>query len=246
MQLAPRTSQATLVAVVVSFILTALSSLRARGLRQTLLFIILGLLLPIAAEYHAINHARILRHHLQPQLKGVPLAIGLAWYITGYNTFAMIESLLAQFGIPSRWRALLLPVATAVTATSMDLVTDVALLDQGYWEWTIDGAYAADVSGPNGKRGVPLENYVGWLVLTSLVTGLFVLLRGKDAEPRGAHLARAGRQSALLLLPSYAGAAAWEAQRRRWRYILYSALFPAALARALLGNRGAGAERAPL
>lgn len=230
-----RASRATTIAVVVSFVLTVIASIRTRGLRETLLFLALGLGLPVSAEYHAINSAQILRHHLQPQYKGVPFAIGLAWYITGYNTFAVLERLLHDAGVDERAQSFLLPIATAATATSMDLVADVALLEQGYWEWAVDGSYAPEVRGPNGKRGVPLTNFSGWLILTSLVTGVFLRLRGKARKQPGGD--QRARYAALLLLPSYLGAVAWEVRRRRWRYILASGLFPLALIRALVGKR---------
>src|SRR5688572_21157346 len=44
--LSARTSQKTTLAILISFILTVMSSLRARGLKQTLLFVALGLGLP--------------------------------------------------------------------------------------------------------------------------------------------------------------------------------------------------------
>jgi hypothetical protein len=123
----------------------------------------------------------------------------------------------------------------------MDLVTDVALLDQGFWEWNVDGSYAPEVTGPNGKRGIPLANYAGWLILTSLVTLGYLLAPGTlpagHAEPEAARQVKTGRQAALLLLPTYLGAVAWELWRGRWRYILYSALFPLILLKALLARR---------
>lgn len=236
-QFSPRMSQATTAAVVGSVGLTLLASLRARGMKDTALFFALGTLLPVAAEYQAINGSRILRHHLQPQVQGVPVAIALAWYLTGYNTFAALESLTVQYDVGEGQRKLLLPLATALTATSMDLVADVALLEQGYWEWNEDGSYAPEIQGPNGKRGVPIGNYVGWLVLTSLVSGLFYLLGGGRTKLDQGRARVSGRTAALLLLPSYLGAVAWELRQGRWRYVAYSLLFPLVLLPALIGKR---------
>jgi uncharacterized membrane protein len=232
----PRTSQAVTLALVVAFLLTAAASIRARGLYRTLLFILLGVGLPTLSEYHAINNMRLLRHHLQPQLKNVPLGISLAWYIAGYNTFTMLESLAAQYKLPKQSWPFLLPTATALTATSMDLVTDVALLDQGYWEWPEGGPYAPEVAGPNGKHGIPIDNYTGWLGLMGLVTFSYMLIAG-DSRPAHIEPVKVGRQAAFLLLPSYLGAIAWELQQRRWRYILYSLLFPLVLLNASLGRQ---------
>lgn len=73
----------TTLAVIGNFVLTIITSIRVRGLSATLLFTVLGLGFPVMAEYHAINTARLLRHHLRPQIKGVPLAIALAWWRKG-------------------------------------------------------------------------------------------------------------------------------------------------------------------
>lgn len=236
-----RISYATTLAVILMTILTLKASIQARGLYRTLLFLALGVGLPSLAEYQAINHTRLLRHHLQPQLKGVPLAISLGWYLAGYNTFTMLESLALHHQLPERYWRPLLPLANALTATSMDLVTDVALLDQGFWEWNANGPYAPEITGPNGKHGIPLANYTGWLGLTGLVTLAYLLAPGtvpaSPAEPEAARKVKAGRQAALLLLPTYLGAVAWELWRRRWRYILYSALFPLILLKTLLARR---------
>lgn len=201
------------------------------------MFLALGTVLPVIGEYQAINSARILRHHLQPQVKNVPIAIAFAWYLTGYNTFAALESLAMQYGLGERERRLLLPFATALTATSMDLVTDVALLEQGYWEWNEDGPYAGDIQGPNGRHGIPIANYVGWLVLASLVSALFLLLGGGRTQLDQARARASARAAALLLLPSYLGAVVWELRQRRWRYVAYSLLFPLVMLLALIGKR---------
>ncbi len=50
----------------------------------------------------------------------MPLATGMAWYLAGYNTFAAVESLALQYGVRERGRRWLLPLATALTATSSE------------------------------------------------------------------------------------------------------------------------------
>lgn len=236
-----RTSTTTTLGVLGSFALTVVSSVKTRGLRKTLLFVALGVGLPVLGEYYGINKRRIIRHHLQPQVKGIPVAIAGGWYLIGYNTFVMVESLAQQLGIPVTYRRGLLPVMTALTATNLDLLTDVAMLDQGYWEWSTDGVYAAEVAGPNGKHGIPLTNYTAWLLLTSVVTLLYLLLsneRSTDADQAGAAgSVAAGRRAALLLLPAYLSALQWELRQKRFTYILYAALFPVVLGLSLWGGR---------
>lgn len=207
-------------------------SYRARGGRRTAIFSTLGLALPYAAEFVGINIFKALRHHSQPQVANVPLSTILGWHNITYATYAMVESVLADTPPPDRRWAY--PLATAAVATSLDLVLDCYGLDQGLWEWQGDGPYAQEIVGPNGKRGIPLLNYVGWLQLTSTVTALYQQLAVPlDEAPGNAGSAEAGRNAALLVLPFYLGAAVWAITAGKPQYLLYSALFPATLLAAL-------------
>lgn len=215
-------------------------SLRARGPRRTLLFAALGMGLPALAEYRAINVSKILRHHGRPRVKEVPLSVVLGWYTIAYASFAMMESLWTQAGVDHTKRRWLLPASTALVATSLDLALDPFGLEQGLWEWNSDGPYAAEIAGANGKHGVPLQNFAGWLGLTGGVTlGYGLLAGGVHAEtaPGAAGSVKAGRAAARLLLPLYLPAATWALRTRKPRYLLYSALFPLVLLRALTARR---------
>jgi uncharacterized membrane protein len=91
------------------------------------------------------------------------------------------------------------------------------------------------VKGPNGKRGVPLLNFVGWIGLTTSVALAYQRLNpGAGPSCSGAASGpEAGRCAALVLLSYYLPAAAWATKRRRRKYLLYSAPFSAALWAAL-------------
>lgn len=220
--------------------LTVIHSLRTRGLRHTIQFAVLGIAIPVVAEYAAVNSVQLLRHHMVPQVKGVPLGAALGWYNIAYPTFAMIESVLTQFGLDARNRRWAVPLGTAVTATSLDLILDCAGLDFGLWEWTDGGSYASDITGPNAKQGIPLVNFNSWLAITSGVTLMHLLLtnevEGETLRPGAARSVEAGRTAAFLLLPYYLGSVGWALQRRKPRYLLYSALFPVVLTIALKGR----------
>jgi uncharacterized membrane protein len=230
----PRLSRiATTHAVIVSALNIA-HSLRVRDTRRTLLFAALGTAVPGFGEYLAVNLLKLLRHHVRPQVGGVPLAIVLGWYNVAYGTFAVTENILDTTSQQEESGRALAPAAT-LAATSLDLVMDPAGLDLGLWQWGYDGAYAAEVAGPNGKRGVPLLNYVGWICLLATIALSYRRLapRAADSPPRRASSPRSGRVAALLLLSYYLPAAAWAIKRRRRRYLLYSAPFGATLWAAL-------------
>lgn len=217
--------------------LSAAHSLRARGLRRTLLFGALGSGIPILGELLAVNVLKVLRHHARPQAGGVPLAIALGWYNVGYGTFVMMESLLGANDPRERDPSRALAPVAALAATGLDLLLDPAGLDLDLWQWS-SGPYAAEVEGPNGKRGVPLLNFAGWI---GLIAGVALAYRGLDPGTDSAHPVRpglaggprSGRGAALLLLSYYLPAAAWATKRLRFRYLLYSAPFAVALWAAL-------------
>jgi uncharacterized membrane protein len=218
---------------------TIAHSLRARGAARSALFAALGVGLPVIAEHISINVRRDLRHHTHPQIQGVPVGAALGWYNIVYATFAMTESLFTRGEITQKQRRWVLPLATTAVATSLDLTMDCMGLDLGLWEWKDGGPYAVDIAGPNGKRGIPLFNFGGWLFLATSVTGLYELLaKDRPVTPYSgrAGSVEAGRTAALLLLPYYGVSAAWAVQRRKPKYLLPSLLVPLVIGVALRGN----------
>jgi uncharacterized membrane protein len=228
-------------AIVMAGLSTA-HSLRARGLRRTLLFATLGHAIPVLGEYLAVNVLRVLRHHAEPQLKGVPLAVALGWYNVAYGTLAVVESILNRAYPNKDQQSRILSPGTALVATSLDLLVDPFGLDLGLWEWSGDGAYATEIEGPNVKHGVPLLNFVGWLGLITSVTLAYQRLNPDDEiarpllQPGAAGSPEVGRTAALLLLPYYLPAVVWTLKRRKPKYLLYSAPFSVASWAALRGR----------
>ncbi len=214
-------------------------SLRTRGLRRTLLFAALGNGIPILGELLAIHVLKVIRHHIQPQISGVPLAIALGWYNVGHGTLAIVNGAFND-GDEPRVRKSLVP-AVALVATSFDLLLDPFGLDLGLWEWGEGGPYASEVKGPNSKRGIPLLNFAGWIALTAGVTLAYQHLRtrGEATDAAGSQDgggSDAKRTAALLLLSYYLPAAVWALKRGRRKYLLYSAPFATTLWATLWGR----------
>ncbi|MDQ4079059.1 MAG: carotenoid biosynthesis protein [Chloroflexota bacterium] len=239
--ISPSVSLTVTLTSLLNTILAVVHSLRTRGRDRTILFAALSVGLAGVGEYLATNRTVILQHHLQPQVKRVPLAALLSWYNISYITFALLDGLLASSSLSPEVRRQTLPATTAVTATSLDLLLDPMGLDMGLWEWTQGGPYANEITGPNGKRGIPLDNFVGWMLLTGITTATYQWLTDRRIEDMGrsdaVERAWGGRIAALLLAPYYLGGVAWTVQQNRLRYLLYSFLVPLVLARALLPHR---------
>src|SRR5918995_3760956 len=223
----PRLSKAVTAHSSIVGALNVIHSLRTQGLRRTLLFAALGNGIPILGELLAIHVLKVLRHHVRPQVKGVPLAIALGWYNVGYGTLAIVNGIIYDGADPHQGReSLALAPATALAATNLDLLLDPLGLELGLWEWSEDGPYASEVKGPNGKRGVPLLNFAGWLALTTGVTLAYQRLQitGNVAEPPDSEESGgpgAERAAALLLLSHYLPAAVLALKRGRRKYLLY-------------------------
>ena len=224
----PRFSKLSLALGVFGAALNLIDAIRTRGPRCAAVLLALGVGLPAAGEVLATGPLGLLRHRTRPRVAGVPVAILLGWYCATNGSLSVAENALAQLPLDEATRKWFLPFGAALVGVSLDLILDPAGLDSGLWEWHGDGAYARDVQGANDHRGVPLVNYAGWLLLVAGVVSLYGRLSG-ERRP-------AGRLPALLLLPYYLAAAAWAVRGRRFRYLLYSAPFPAALYAGLKGG----------
>jgi uncharacterized membrane protein len=241
-ELDPRLSKAVTAHSSIVAALNVIHSLRTQGLRRTLLFAALGYGIPILGELLAVHVLKVLRHHVRPQVKGVPLAIALGWYNVGYGTLAIVNGIIYDGADPHQGRkSLALASATALAATSFDLLLDPLGLELSLWEWSEDGPYASEVKGPNGKRGVPLLNFAGWLALTTGVTLAYQRLQitgnvtdVPDPEDSGGPSSE--RAAALLLLSYYLPAAVWALKQKSRKYLLYSAPFATTLCAALKGR----------
>ena len=103
---------------------SAAHSLRARGLRRTLLLATLGNAIPVVGEHLAVN-VLALRHRSEPQLKVVPLAVVLGRYNVAYGTLAVMESIMNRVDPNKSQRSWPLSPGTALVATGLDLLVDL-------------------------------------------------------------------------------------------------------------------------
>jgi uncharacterized membrane protein len=86
---------------------------------------------------------------LQPQVGGVPMIVPLAWFAMAVPARETAVSLLGgRATVPAR------AVLGSVALAAWDLFLDPQMVGEGYWRWVAPGVY----------RGIPLSNYLGWLV----------------------------------------------------------------------------------
>lgn len=91
---------------------------------------------------------------LQPQLGHVPLLIPLAWLMMLPPAWAVAQQIT---GSTRGWRFVAI---SAVALTAWDLFLDPQMVAWGLWVW----------ENPGGYFGIPWHNYLGWLVVSAVMT----------------------------------------------------------------------------
>lgn len=102
---------------------------------------------------------------LQPTIGDVPVIVPLAWLAMGIPALEVGGSI-----VRSRLGRV---VVGAAALTAWDLFLDPQMVDNGYWDWAVDGAY----------HGIPLSNYAGWFGVSILVLGIVDRIRPHDRPP---------------------------------------------------------------
>jgi putative membrane protein len=92
---------------------------------------------------------------LGPRLLGVPLTIPLAWTWMAWPAWVAAARLTSRFAA----RAGIAGLGLA----AWDLFLDPQMVAEGHWHWDAPGA-----SLP-GVPGIPLTNYLGWLIVASVL-----------------------------------------------------------------------------
>lgn len=96
------------------------------------------------------------------KIGAVPIAVALGYFLFGYPAWMLARIVLGR--VAPRWA---IPIVAAIIVTQFDLTHDpVGATANGFWHFR-------DVSGING---VPLGNFIGWLVTSGsifLVWSLF-------------------------------------------------------------------------
>jgi uncharacterized membrane protein len=128
-----------------------------------------------------------------PHVGTIPVIVGPLWFGMGYFSWVVAGTLLGAQARPHRTLELIaLPVVAAFVMTQWDVVIDPpeSTISKA-WIWHDGGAHF----------GVPLSNYLGWLLTSWLFYQAFALYlsRRRYVFARSAEQARALRLVAILL-----------------------------------------------
>lgn len=165
----------TVATVTACFLASATHAWLWRGPRWTAAYLATTLGIGWAAEaFGAATGLLFGSYHytdaLWPALLGVPLVIPMAWAMTAYPCLLAVRSL-----VRSRWATALLG---GYLFTTWDLFLDPQMVGEGYWIW-----HRPERTLP-GIPGVPVENYLGWAIVT---VAMMAVLAGlpRVAAPSG-------------------------------------------------------------
>lgn len=163
----------TVSAVVVFFLAVATHAVVVRGAGWTCGWLLISGGLGLAAEVLGLRTGLpfgdyTYAHRLGPQLLGVPVVIALAWAMMSYPCLLAARRLTRH------------PVATAALAglllASWDLFLDPQMVTEGHWTWSSIGSTLP------GIPGVPLQNFVGWLLVAVVLMLLLDRLRRRSDD----------------------------------------------------------------
>lgn len=157
----------TIATVITFFLASATHAWLARGIRWTLAYIAIAAGIGLIVE--AIGTATGLpfgeysyADSLGPRVLGVPIVVPLAWAMMAYPVLLAAQRLASsRIGIT---------IVGAWLLASWDLFLDPQMVAEGHWTW-------ADPSPAlPGIPGIPMSNYLGWLLTAALIVGLLTRL----------------------------------------------------------------------
>jgi|GEM_PF-979760 hypothetical protein len=192
-------------------------SLRVRGTRRTALFALPAMIVPFLGEFIGANVLKVVSYPIRPKFLGVPLSIIFGWYKAIHTSYAVAA---LAVGTTS---ASQLAAGTAIAATALDLAIDPMAVDSGLWSWHKGGCYASGVRSVNGTYGIPIGNFIVWLILCFVSVWGYLRLVYHGQPPHSTIGIQRHRIAAILAyLALYAPAARWAIRARQWQPLLAS------------------------
>lgn len=167
-----------------------------RGARPAIVFFTLTAVLAFGAEFLGDNYGLIFgAYHytgaLGPRLGGVPVLIVFVWGTVVYSAFALVDWLARRDDSAERGRgfrvgyALLIGIASGLVTAAWDLMADPlsvsrvwqeVLGSDAWWWWVDGGPYLPDLQVWRGGAGIPVQNFVGWVLVPAVIVAVFTVL----------------------------------------------------------------------
>ncbi|MDI9896828.1 carotenoid biosynthesis protein [Rhodococcus sp. IEGM 1381] len=118
------------------------------------------------------------QNRLGPSLFEVPVVVPLAWTAGFYPIWCAVSYVVRRLDTTQVRAAGLRIAAVAVGMVGWDLYLDPQMVTDGQWTWT------AGAVGLPGVPSIPLTNYLGWLVVATLMAAVMESLDRAIGSPR--------------------------------------------------------------
>ncbi len=112
------------------------------------------------AEYLGVTYGVLFGSYqypltLGPQLGGVPLIIGVNWFLLTFCVWALLKN--------TRLKSLYLIVPATVITVAIDMLIEPIAIILDFWQWE--------------NNIVPLQNYIGWAIISFLIFTFYSLIK---------------------------------------------------------------------
>lgn len=137
-------------------------------------------------KYHVFFGGNYVYSQQGMKLLTVPLNVVVYWAVFVYAGYCITNTFLIWLD-KSRRSAFLIPLLIlldGIFVVTIDLFLDPLQVRQGSWSWTGGGSYF----------GIPVGNFIGWMLVAFIVTGLFRIF-----EYFRPHTSDAGLKPVLIL-----------------------------------------------
>ncbi|HOZ46784.1 MAG TPA: carotenoid biosynthesis protein [Candidatus Hydrogenedentes bacterium] len=151
---------------------------RTMGFGRLVLLAALAAFIGFGFEYFGVRTGTVFgghyryneEHYRGVMVFDVPVAVPVFWAVFIYTGYSTVNTFLLWLGrVQPRRTAhdaallLLLVALDSMMVMALDMFMDPIVVNRGGWEWADEGPYF----------GIPIGNFVGWFVVTAIVTTLF-------------------------------------------------------------------------
>jgi putative membrane protein len=170
---------------IIIFLFALWHSIVKLGIKNALIFLFLSGLASFFAEVIGVNFGYAFGSYsyselLGPRILGVPILVFLMWIAIIYVAYQVSEHI-TNFRFTAKtpflirvwisfWSALL----TSQAVAAWDLALDPIATNLNWWIWTKRGEYF----------GVPIENFIGWIVISFVAVFIYKLFFEKEKLER--------------------------------------------------------------
>lgn len=203
-----------------------------KGLRNTAIFSLLALGVGFVAEALGVRYGTLFggvyyySNFLGPKILNVPILVILMWEAIIYIAYMVSEHILNYHWLRKHawWHKIELSAASGLVAAlatvAWDLVLDPLAVLNGWWVWVDGGAYFPSIAG-----GVPLGNFMGWMLVSFVVVFVFKLFFEREYREQETVYDFAPTLAYVLLYMSLLGLSV-QAGQPVFAFLGFIAMFP--------------------